>query len=187
LQAQRTPRHTWQVSSRLRPPFTTWPVQAFDAAFGHVWFAHPAIVATQSCITHADVAWAAYIHDRIDQVLEHAAAEIEAHSGLLFIHDFRSIVSYDAEARLAFLDRMRRRRTGYSRGSIVAIRTDQPLLRMGIQAANMLSAVALKVPLSMVVDPRDAVASEVQQPPAPDERFPGESAPRFSRPPFRGA
>jgi hypothetical protein len=159
--------------ARPQPPFLGWPIQCIDARFGYVWFAHPAIIATQTTIEHGDTAWATYVHDRIDQALEFAAAEVEANGGILFIHDFRSLRSYAKEARLEYLARMRRRRRGYSRGTVVAIRTDQPLLRMGIQAANLLLAVAVKAPLSMIDDPREAVETSVQRPPGAGELFPG--------------
>jgi hypothetical protein len=163
------------VIDRARHPFLNWPLQVSDPVFGHVWFAHPAVIVTQTTVEHGNVAWASYVHDQIDQVLDVAGDEVAQNGGLLFIHDFRSMTSYDKDARLEYLARMRRRASGYSRGTVVAIRMDQPLLRMGIQAANLLMAVAIKAPLSMVSDPTDAVATEVKRPPSPDERFPGRS------------
>lgn len=168
------------LNTRPRPPFLSWPVQLCDPAFGYIWFAHPAVIATQTTIEHGDLAWATYVHDRIDQALEHAATEVAQSGGILFIHDFRSLRSYDKAARLEYLQRMRRRRQGYSRGTIVAIRTDQPLLRMGIQAANLLLAVAVKAPLSMIDDPREAVETSVQSPPAASETFPGSARPSLA-------
>lgn len=168
------------LNGRPRPPFLSWPIQLYDPAFGYVWFAHPAVIATQTTIEHGDLAWATYVHDRIDQALEHAAPEVEQSGGILFIHDFRSLRSYDKGARLEYLQRMRRRRQGYSRGTIVAIRSDQPLLRMGIQAANLLLAVAVKAPLSMVSDPREAVETSVQRAPGLSEPFPGSAGPSLA-------
>ena len=165
-----------QGITRPKPPFVGWSLQCVSLRFGYVWFAHPAVLVTQTTIEHGTPDWATYVHDRIDQVLEHAAQEIEEHGGLLFIHDFRSMTSYVKEARLEFLRRMRLRQPGYSRGTLVSIRTDQPLLRMGIQAANLLMAVAVKAPLSIVDDPREAVESSVKAAPAADEIFPGDAA-----------
>lgn len=161
------------VSARPQPPFESWPCQTFDPVFGYVWYAHPAVVVTQTTIEHASVSMATFIHDVIDQVIEHAARDIAQHAGLLFIHDFRSLVGYDTEARLEFLARIRRRTPGYTRGTVVAIRMDQPLLRMGVQGANLLLSVAMKAPVSMVSDPAEAVAFEVRRAPAAEERFPG--------------
>lgn len=161
------------VSARPQPPFECWPRQAFDPVFGFVWYAQPAIVATQSTIEHASVAMSTFVHDLIDRVIEHAARDIAQHGGLLFIHDFRSLVGYETEARLEFLARIRRRTPGYTRGTVVAIRMDQPLLRMGVQGANLLLSVAMKAPVSMVSDPAEAVALEVRRAPVGDDRFPG--------------
>ena len=161
------------VSARPQRPFECWPRQVFDPVFGFVWYAQPAIIATQSIIEHASVAMAVFVHDLIDQVLEHAARDVAQHGGLLFIHDFRSLVGYDTEARLEYLARIRRRTPGYTRGTVVAIRLDQPLMRMGVQGANLLMSVAMKAPVSMVSDPAEAVALEVRRAPSADDRFPG--------------
>lgn len=128
---------------------------------------------TQTTIEHASLDWASYVHDRIDQVIVHAAEEIAQNGGLLFVHDFRSVTGYAKEARLEYLRRMRQRKPGYSRGTLVSIRGDQPLVRMGIQAANLLMAVAVKAPLSIIDDPREAIESSVQAAPAAGELFPG--------------
>jgi hypothetical protein len=161
------------VTARPQPPFESWPRQAFDPVFGYLWYAQPAIVVTQSIIEHASVAMATFVHDLIDQVIEYAAQDIAQHHGLLFIHDFRSLSGYETEARLEFLARIRRRTPGYTRGTVVAIRMDQPLLRMGVQGANLLLSVAMKAPVSMVSDPAEAVALEVRRAPCAADRFPG--------------
>lgn len=141
--------------------------------FGYVWYAQPAIIATQTCIAHASVAMATFVHDVIDRVIEQARRDIAEHRGLLFIHDFRSLLGYDTEARLEFLARVRRRTPGYTRGTVVAIRMDQPLLRLGVQGANLLLSVAMKAPVSMVSDPTDALAMEVRRVPGAHDRLPG--------------
>jgi hypothetical protein len=141
--------------------------------FGFVWYAQPAILVTQTTIAHASVPMATFIHDLIDQVIQHAARDIAEHGGLLFIHDFRSLLGVDTEARLEFLARVRRRTPGYTRGTVVAIRMDQPLLRMGVQGANLMLSVAMRAPVTMVSDPADAVANEVRRIPLPGDRFPG--------------
>lgn len=150
-----------------------WPIQCAHPCFGYLWFAHPAVLVTQTTIEHASLDWASYVHDRIDQVIAHAAEEIAQNGGLLFVHDFRSVTSYAKEARLEYLRRMRQRKPGYSRGTLVSIRNDQPLVRMGIQAANLLMAVAVKAPLSIIDDPREAIESSVQAAPVAGELFPG--------------
>ncbi|HEX6243861.1 MAG TPA: hypothetical protein VFZ61_23260, partial [Polyangiales bacterium] len=126
------------MNARPQPPFDSWPRQEFDPVFGYIWYAHPAVVATQTTITHASVAMATFVHDVIDLVIEHTARDIAKYGGLLFIHDFRSLAGLDTEARLEFLARVRRRTPGYTRGTLVAIRMDQPLLRMGVQGANLM-------------------------------------------------
>ena len=148
-------------------------MQVYDPVFGFAWFAHPAVLVTQLTVEHGTQQLARHVHDVIDHVLEHARAEVRSSGGLYIIHDFRSMTGYDKEGRVEFLQRMRRRGSGYSRGAAVAFQMDRPLLKMAVQGANLVSALSVKAPLVMVEDPRSIVESEIRLPPLPGEPFPG--------------
>jgi hypothetical protein len=83
-------------------------------------------------------------------VLRERAADCKRAGGLFVIHDWRAMVTYDAEARRVWQQRMREREKGYLRGSVVCVANAGALLRMAVQAANVVASVVhgAKVELS---------------------------------------
>ena len=69
------------------------------------------------------------------------AAELARSGGLFVIHDWRTMQTYDAEARRVWQERMREREKGYLRGSIVCVAHAGALLKMAVQAANVVASV----------------------------------------------
>jgi hypothetical protein len=120
-------------------PFADWPVQLEDPALGFAWYTEPATFVNQLLVERATADTANRLHDVIDHVIEREREDIEAHGGLLIIHDWRELAKYDSDARKAFLDRMRGREPGYLRGAVAVVR-NTPLLRMAVQTANLVMA-----------------------------------------------
>jgi len=111
-------------------------VQAYDAAFGFAWYAEPATFVTQLVVEHGTLESARFIQDHIDLVLAHCAEDIARHGGLLILHDWRVGKGYDADARREFMERLRARPRDYLRHAVTCI-TVTPMLRMGIEAGNL--------------------------------------------------
>ncbi len=111
-------------------------MQAYDLAFGFAWYTEPATFVTQLAVEHGTLDSARFIQDHIDLVLAHRADEIARHGGLLILHDWRVGKGYDADARREFMERLRARPRDYLRHAVTCI-TVTPMLRMGIEAGNL--------------------------------------------------
>jgi hypothetical protein len=120
-------------------PLTTWPLHFKDWRFGLAWYTAPGVFVNQIHQSHGSVAVANALHDAIDHVLFHHAEDLKKHGGLMVIHDWRKMTSYDSEAREAYLERMRARPSGYLRKAVAVI-PSTPLLRMAVQTANIVMA-----------------------------------------------
>ena len=122
-------------------PFSTWPVQLYDPRFGFAWYTEPCVFVNQLIHSRGTVEVAEGLHDAIDHVLARERASIERHGGLMMIHDWRKMTSYDTEARVAYLARMKARNRLYLR-QVVAVLPDRPLVRMAVQTANIVMALS---------------------------------------------
>lgn len=156
-----------------RAPFDAWPAHRPLLAFGHAWWAEPAVLVFQSSVTHADVAGAIALQDLIDELRVAARPAIEAAGGLVCIHDFRSLQTHDSAARAKFVERMRRRPKGYLRGAVVVLETQNRFLRLAIETANLVTATFASGKVEVVGNPIDAIARVGARPSAPGTRFPG--------------
>jgi len=123
------------------PPFNSWPIQLSDPEVGFAWYLNPGILVTQATPAHATVRVAAVLSDWVDLVLESHREEFSRRGGMLGIHDWRRIRSYDSEARRSWMQRIRRRPKGYLRKGVIII-TDTPLTKMAVAGANMVVALA---------------------------------------------
>lgn len=158
--------------SAPRVPFDRWPVQVFDPAFGFVWYTRPATYVTQLVVPHGTLACARAIQDHIDLLLVHRAAEIAEHAGLLVIHDWRVATGYDADARREFIERLRARPRSYLRGSVTCVALS-PMLRMVVQAGNLVATMVTGAKSEVASDPAPALRAHRVEAPPLGARFPG--------------
>jgi hypothetical protein len=149
-----------------RPPFDRWPVQRYDPVFGFAWYTEPGAFLTQITVVHGTIELVSHINDAIDVILEKHAPRLAELGGLLILHDFRMIKSYDSKARSLWSERMKRRRPGYSRGAIVCV-ADTPLLKMAVQGTNLLAALHVKTSVRLVDSLPPVLAAHGVQPPPP--------------------
>jgi hypothetical protein len=133
-------------------PFETWPVQARISGYGFAWYCGRGIIVSQASSTHGSVEVVRNYHRFEEQVLRERAAELARHGGLFVIHDWREVRTYDADARRVWQERMREREKGYLRGSVVCVASAGALLKMAVQAANLVTSVVHGVSVELSVD-----------------------------------
>lgn len=177
--------HPCAVSATPHPPFDAWPIQVEDPRFGFAWYARPATFVSQVTVAHGTAEVARAILELIDLVTTHRAAEVRAASGLLLVHDWRAAKSYDKDARTVFTQRVRARRPGEIRGTIVAISRPHAVLRMAVQAVNLIAAVTSKSPIEIVESLDGVLQAREISPPVAGEAFPGRRGRTTSLPPPR--
>lgn len=124
-----------------RAPFDRWPVQHQDSHYGYAWYCGNGMIVSHIVATHGTAAAANSYHDFEERVLRERAADCAKAGGLFVIHDWRAMETYDAEARRIWQERMRARPKGYLRGSVVCVASAGALLRMAVQAANLVASV----------------------------------------------
>jgi hypothetical protein len=125
----------------LLPPFDRWTVQHYDDRYGYAWYCGDAMIVSHITRSHGSVAAARAYHDYEERILRERAADCERCGGLFVIHDWRAMETYDADARRVWQERMRARPKGYLRGSVVCVASAGALLRMAVQAANLVASV----------------------------------------------
>jgi hypothetical protein len=126
--------------SRPRSPFESWLVQHRDDSYGFAWYCGRGIIVSQVISTHGSVSAARNYHRFEEQVLRDRAVELKRAGGLFVIHDWRAMQTYDGEARRIWQERMREREKGYLRGSVVCVARAGALLKMAVQAANVVTS-----------------------------------------------
>jgi hypothetical protein len=117
-----------------QPPFSDWPVEITLAA-GYVWYTEPAVFVTQAHIAHGTKLDMLAMGERIDTVMRLRKAELARHRGLLVIHDWRNLKTWDPAARQALIDRSIARGRGLVRAYVIAIDVN-PIFRMLAHVAN---------------------------------------------------
>jgi hypothetical protein len=166
-------------------PFDSWPTQLHDPRFGFVWYAHPAVFVDQVHIGHGTAEMARAILELIDLVTAERASEIRDAGGLLLVHDWRAVHSYDKDARTVFTQRVRARQPGDIRGTVVAVQRAHPVLRMAVHAVNLVAAVTSKSPIDIVESFDGVFQARGVAAPSPSEAFPGRRKRTTTRPPPR--
>jgi hypothetical protein len=152
-----------------QPPFAQWPVQHFDPKVGFYWYAQPATFVSQSVATHGSIEVIDRQNDTMDRVLQAREAEIRAAGGLLVFNDWRSVKTYDLDARARQRERMRARPAGYSRRTVIVVDPASRLLRMAIEAANLFATLTLQSRLELLTNIAHAVSrAELAAPPRGD-------------------
>ena len=96
---------------------------------------------SQVVASHGSAAAAHNYHDFEERILRERAPELARSGGLFVIHDWRLMTTYDAEARRVWQERMKQRERGYLRGSVVCVARASALLRMAVQAVNVVASV----------------------------------------------
>jgi hypothetical protein len=131
-------------------PFDRWPVQHRDLHYGYAWYCDNGLIVSHITTRHGTAAAAHSYHEFEARVLRERASDCQRAGGLFVIHDWRAMETYDAEARRVWQEHMRAREQGYLRGSVVCVASAGALLRMAVQAANLVASVVhgAKVELS---------------------------------------
>jgi len=151
-------------ATRPRIPFAEWPLQAVLSA-GFVWYTAPGVLVTQAQVEHASLEHTRAMTVLVDAVLKAKADDLAALGGLLIIHDWRTVKSWDPEVRQHLVQRAKDRPAGLVRGIEVAMPLN-PIMRMAAQVIDlMMSAVGggrVKVIDSL---PESLVRHRVKTPP----------------------
>ncbi len=154
-------------------PFSQWPVQAFLPDHGFYWYVQPAAVVCQTTIAHATIAIVDAHNDMLDSALAARKDEIAKAGGLLIFNDWRSLRGFETGARARMQERMKARKQGYSRKTVVTVNPSNRLLRMTIEAANLFKALAFNARIDVVLSPDAALAEANLSPPLGGSKFPG--------------
>lgn len=139
---------------------------------GYVWYTDPGVVVTQSCITHATLEHTAAMTARVDAVLRFKQVDLAALGGLLIIHDWRSLKTWDNESRQLIVERSRARGRGVVRSAVIAVSIN-PLLRMLAQVVNLTMSVIGGAGVEVVDSVVPALRKFAVQMPQAYARFPG--------------
>jgi hypothetical protein len=122
-----------------RFPFQDWPVQ-LSTSFGYVWYTSPGVFVSQLVIERARLEDARKLTSLIDEVIRIKQDDLKSHDGLLILHDWKILKTYDAPARGHLFAHTRTRKAGDVRAVVVSL-TLTPLLRMAVEAGNALLTV----------------------------------------------
>lgn len=123
-----------------RPPLDRWPIQHRDSNYGYAWYCGSGVIVSQVVASHGSAAAAHSYHDFEERILRDKKFELARCGGLFVVHDWRAMRTYDAEARRVWQERMRAREKGYLRGSVVCVARASALLKMAVQAANVVAS-----------------------------------------------
>ena len=115
-------------------PFADWPIQITVPA-GYIWYTEPGVLVTQVQIEHATYEHTLAMTTRVDTVVQHRKVELAQLGGLLIIHDWRKLKTWDNDARQLIVQRSRDRGRGVIRAVVIAISVN-PLLRLLAQVVN---------------------------------------------------
>jgi hypothetical protein len=124
-------------------PFADWPLQITIPA-GYIWYTEPGVLVTQAHIEHATYEDTLAMTTRIDVVVHHRKVELAHQGGLLVIHDWRKLKTWENEARQLIVQRSKDRKQGVFRGVIIAVAVN-PLLRLLAQFVNAVGGAGVQV------------------------------------------
>jgi hypothetical protein len=135
-----------------QPPFDSWPIQHRDDHYGYAWYCGDGLIVSHITTRHGTIAAAVAYHNYEERMLREHAPDCEQANGLFVIHDWRAMETYDAGARRVWQERMRERPKGYLRGSVVCVSNAGALLRMAVQAANLVASVVHTARVELTTD-----------------------------------
>ena len=133
-------------------PFERWPLHHVDPRYGYVWYCGAGMVVSQLTITHATREVVDAYHGFEEQVLRECTDDLREAGGLFAIHDWRALESYDAAARTSWQERIKNRPKGYLRGSVVCVERANALLKMAVQAANVVASLTHGAKVELTTD-----------------------------------
>ncbi|HET6335821.1 MAG TPA: hypothetical protein VFG30_21495 [Polyangiales bacterium] len=145
-----------------QPPFDRWPRHTFHVEYGFAWYcsAQRALI-TQTTVNHARREGGLVLCDWIDTALREDGAAIDAAGGLFLLHDFRSLAGYDTETRMVINERIKLRKAGYSRRTIMVVRPT-PMWRMAMRVTDLTLAM-LGMPPAKLTSDIERAADEVRE------------------------
>jgi hypothetical protein len=140
-----------------KPPFDHWNVQHFDPHYGYAWYCGEGLIVSHITVAHSTIDSARAYHAFEGAILRDRAVELQRAGGLFVIHDWRAMEGYDGDGRQFWQARMRERPKGYLRGSVVCVAKANPLLRMAVEAANLVASVTHGAKVELTTDLDDAL------------------------------
>jgi hypothetical protein len=147
-------------------------VQFYDPLVGFYWYLQPAVFVSQSVALHGSVEVIDRQNDIMDRVLQTRDDEVRAAGGLFVFNDWRSVKSYDQNARARQRERMKARNPGYARRTMIVVDPASRLLRMAIEAANLFATLTIRTQIELSTDIANAISSAKLRPPSRGASFP---------------
>lgn len=141
-------------------PFETWPLHAFHRHYGFAWYClQQKALITQTTVPHAKIEGGKVLCDWIDLALREDEPGIAAAGGIFLFHDFRSLSGYDTETRVLINERIKLRKPGYSRRTIMVVRPT-PIWRMAMRVTDLTLAM-LGMPPAKLTSEIERAAAEL--------------------------
>lgn len=126
------------------------------------------MIVSQVTLPHGTAAAAHSYHDFETRILRERAQDVKSAGGLFVIHDWRLMSTYDVEARRVWQERMRAHEKGYLRGSVVCVARANALLRMAVQAANLVATMLHGASVELSSDVEATLRTHGVVAPSPD-------------------
>jgi hypothetical protein len=154
-----------------RVPFADWPVQ-LQTPHGYLWYTSPGVMVTQAHIEHADLGSVIPMSQHTDALFELRRDELAKLGGLLIMHDWRMVKSYDPDTRKHLIRRVQERPRGLVRGVVIAVSINA-FLRAAVQVASAIMSATTGARLQMVDSLSPSLIEHGVKTPPPSARFPG--------------
>lgn len=133
-------------------------MHAYHREYGFAWYSSQSkALITQTTVDHGRCEGGRALCDWIDLALREDAVGIAAAGGLFLFHDFRSLAGYDTQTRVLINERIRQRRPGYARRTIMVVRPT-PLWGMAMRVTDLTLAMLGIPPVSITGDMNRAAA-----------------------------
>ena len=121
-------------------PSTAWPTH-WGRPTGFAWYVKPAALVTQSRGTRGTLEASLSVGRIVDAVLSACADDVAREGGLLILHDWRHITTWDADARRHMMQRVRDDSMRKIR-RVVVVMNVSPIIGAALQTACMLYSLA---------------------------------------------
>jgi hypothetical protein len=148
-------------------------VQHVEPKVGYYWFVDRSILITQSTATNGSLEVIERHNDVVDRILVSRREEVDGDGGLFLLFDWRSVQSYDQDARACQRERMRARRDGYARRTVVVLQPTNKLLRMAVSAANLFTTMLSRSEIEITSSAVPTLERYSIKPPRSDAPFYG--------------
>jgi hypothetical protein len=139
---------------------------------GYIWYSDPGVFVTQAHMEHAKLEHVVPMSEYMDSLFVLKRTELGELGGLLIVHDWRTVKSYDTETRKFLITRLQERKRGLVRGVIIAVSMN-PFLRMAVQVASAIMSASAGGRLQMVESLTPALIEHGVRAPSASARFPG--------------